>query len=91
MSACVTATFAPSNRTQLYRQKIGQSEIQVYRSQIPQKKFIEIGSVNVCCMGNNWELIDKLKLKAAIHGGDAIIHLEIYHKGMSATVIKFID
>ena len=89
MHACITAQFAPSDITRVYPARKAPDQIKVYRTQIPDLKYIEIGSVNACCSHDTFDLVEMLKLKAAESGGDAIIGLEAYHEGMSATVIRF--
>lgn len=88
---CITAQFAPVDTSKTFLQKVNPNEIEVYRSKVPEKDFIEIGIVNASGGNNTNKLIESLKKQAAENGGDAIIDLEPYPGGMSATVIRFID
>ena len=86
---CVSAQFAPAAKNRTLASITGSNEIQVFRTQLPTKKYTEIGSVNACCAHDSNKLVDKLRDQAAANGGDAIIGLEPYTNGMSATVIRF--
>ena len=88
-TGCIEARFAPADSTRLYPPRNPPDLIKVYRSKIPRRPFIEIGSVHACCHDDPTYLVLKLKEKAAAAGGDAIIDLEPYPEGMSATVIRF--
>lgn len=88
-TGCVTAKFAPADTTKVYPPRVSPRQIKVFRSQVPRRPYIEIGSVHACCSDDPAYLVRKLKEKAAEAGGDAIIDLEPYPEGMSATVIRF--
>ena len=85
---CATAEFAPSKVAQTYQPRKSADQIEVFRTQLPQRKFIEIGSV-MAWRGKQETLINLLRQQAAEHGGDAIIGLEPQINGMAATVIRF--
>lgn len=90
LSCCSFYTnFAPTDASKVYSQRVSSEKIKVYRSAVPDVPYIEIGSVYACCFPDPEELVDALKKKAAKCGGDAIIDLEPYPDGMSATVIRF--
>jgi hypothetical protein len=87
---CTSAQFSPSNVNKTYPSRRSADEIEVYKSQPTNKKFIEIGIVNACCTSNSNKLVDSLREQAANSGGDAIISVEPYAGGgISAAVIRF--
>jgi hypothetical protein len=88
---CLSVDFAATDSSKTYGSRISADEIEVYRTQTPNKKFIEIGIVNASYSNDTNELIQALKKKAAENGGDAIIDLEPYPSGMSATVIRYLE
>lgn len=90
LSYCSLRTnFASADASKIYLQRVSWEQIKVYRSFVPDVPYIEIGSVYVCCHPDADDLVDALKKKAAKCGGDAIIAVEPYPGGMSATVIRF--
>gem|GEM_PF-3320520 len=90
LSNCgISARFASSDTAMVYKQRVSPEEIKVYRSSKPEMPYIEIGSVYACCDSEADVLVKALKQKAAEYGGDAIIDIEPYPDGMSATVIRF--
>ncbi len=91
ISCVVNGHFAASDVSKKYVANKTPDQILVYRSQVPKKKFIEIGIVHVCCSNNAGKLVYALKKKAAYSGGDAIIQLESSPEMMTATVIRFIE
>ena len=89
-SCCsLSPNFASTDASKVYSQRVSWEQIKVYRSSVPDVPYLEIGSVYVCCHPDADELVDALKKKAAKCGGDAIIAVEPYPDGMSATVIRF--
>jgi hypothetical protein len=88
---CVSVDFAATDSSKTFSSRVSADEIEVYRTQTPNKKFIEIGVVNATYSNDTNELIRALKKKAAENGGDAIIDLEPYPNGMSATVIRYLE
>jgi len=91
LNCVIKGHFAASDANKQYAGKKTPDQILVYRSQVPKRKFIEIGIVHVCCSDNAKKLVYALKKKAAYNGGDAIIHLESSPERMTATVIRFIE
>src|ERR1700722_836296 len=84
------AQFAPARMTESYAPRTPPEKIELYRSQTPAKKYLEIGAVNACCNSNANELISKLRKTASESGGDAIVGLEITATGgASASVIRY--
>lgn len=92
LSGCVTmAQFAPSKISQNYPKRTPPDQIELYRTQTPVKKYVEIGAVSACCnsVATN-KLIDLLRSKASDVGGDAIIGLDIDPTGgVTASVIRY--
>ncbi|MCP4150936.1 MAG: hypothetical protein GY757_24530 [bacterium] len=87
-SSCSQSRFASSDPLKVHPPRVSADKIKVYRTQIPKTPFIEIGTVH--SSGSDAAvLIRLLKVKAAKNGGDALIHLEAYSEGMSATAIRF--
>ena len=83
-SACTTAQFAPSLLDKVYEKRRSPEEIEVYKTQIPDKKYIEIGSVHACC-GSIDKIVILLREKASQAGGDALISIDAHaSQGMSA-------
>ena len=93
LSSCVTgyqSQFAPTQTSKIYAPRTIAEKIELFRSQIPSKKFEEIGTVNSCCSDDTNILIDELKKKAALSGGDALIGLDIQATGgATASVIRY--
>ena len=91
-SGCVTvAHFAPSMQNQVYAMRTPAEKIELFRTQVPEKKYVEIGAVNVHRNSNVNIQIDALRAKASEAGGDAIIALEIDATvGATATVIRYL-
>jgi hypothetical protein len=88
---CLSVDFAATDSSKTYSSRVSADEIEVYRTQTPDKKFKEIGVVNASYSNDTNELIQALKKKAAENGGDAIIDVEPYPSGMSATVIRYLE
>ena len=90
LSGCTTtANYAPSNAQQEFAARTAPEKIELYRSQVPSKKYSEIGAVSACC-SDSGSLIEKLKERASEVGGDALIGIEIDATGMtSASVIRY--
>ncbi|MCP4156573.1 MAG: hypothetical protein GY757_53155 [bacterium] len=88
-SNCSKSRFASSDPLKVYTPRVSADKIKVYRTQIPKTPFIEIGTVHSSGSDDAAVLIRLLKIKAAKNGGDALIHLEAYSEGMSATAIRF--
>ena len=91
-SGCVTpsAHFAAARTDQGYAPRTAPEKIELFRSQLPSKKYIEIGAVNACCGDDTTAMIAMLRKKAAESGGDALIGLEIDARGgATASVIRF--
>ncbi len=91
LTGCFSATFAPVNTEVSLPPRTSSEKIMVFRTAKPDKKYVEIGSVFVTGSDNPSTLIEALKEKAAINGGDAIIDVEAAPDSMSATVIRFVD
>ena len=91
LSACATRTeFAPSISDQKYEVRTPAPKIELFRSQNPIRKFLEIGSVNACCDRDTNALIERLKEEASKNGGDAMIDLDVNAvHGASASVIRY--
>lgn len=89
VSCSLGSNFASTDASKVYSQRVSWEQIKVYRSSVPDVPYIEIGSVYVCCYPDPEDLVEALKKKAAKCGGDAIIDVEPYPDGMSATVIRF--
>ncbi len=91
--ACVTTSqFAPVHSTQAFSLRTPAEKIEIFRSQAPTKKYLEIGTVNSCCGGDSNILVESLRKKASESGGDAIIGLELSAVGGAfATVIRYED
>ena len=86
--ACTHTGFAPSITSKTYPVTKTADQIELFRSQLPTKHYIEIGSVNATG-GSTEASVKRLKEKAAANGGEALIGLEPYSGGMAATVIRF--
>lgn len=88
---CATASqFAPSQMAKVYLPRTSAEKIELYRTQAPNKKYEEIGTVNACCGSDTNALIDQLRKKASEHGGDALIGLDIQATGgATASVIRY--
>jgi hypothetical protein len=87
----MSAQFAPANVNETYSPKRWENEIEVFRTKLPAREYIEIGIVNASGSGNINFLIEGLKKEAAKNGGDAIIDIEPYPGGVSATVIRYVE
>ncbi len=94
LSACSVfephVDFAPAMINQTFPARTPVDKIGLFRSQMPTKKYSEIGSVRGCCGNDNNHNIDALRKKAAEMGGDAIVALEIDASGAAtASVIRY--
>lgn len=86
---CLTVNFAPANMSKRYEKKVPASSVQIFRTKLPEKEYIEIGSVNING-GSPSQIADAIRKKAAEVGGDAVINFEPYSGGTSATVIRYV-
>ncbi len=84
---CVHAQYAPADAKVSFSKRTNSDGIKIYRSQLPEKKFTEIGSIHAS--GPADKCIDALRENASEAGGDALIHFEPYPGGASATVVRF--
>jgi hypothetical protein len=89
LTGCITVNFAPSDMTKEYAPRTTPEKIVIFRTQIPEKKFIEIGSVNA--LGADDSVVNAFRKTAAKRGGDALIKIEAYPGGMTATVVRFVE
>lgn len=86
LTGCASATFAPVDVKANYAKRTDAQDIKIFRSEIPKEEFVEVGTLNG--NGNSEKIIEKFRQEASGRGGDAIISLESYPNGMSATVIR---
>ena len=89
LGGCTTVGFAPSKAHATHAPRRSAAQVEVFRTQLPKQRFQEIGAVSVTGTGDPGKLVEKLREKAAENGGDAIIALETFVGGMSATVVRF--
>jgi hypothetical protein len=92
LAGCVTATanFAPARMNETFVNRTPPDKIELFRSQMPSRKYTEIGAVSACCNIGTNHLVELLRAKASEVGGDAIIGLEIDATGSaSASVIRY--
>ena len=92
--ACVDlaprAEFAPSQLSQAYKPRTSSEKIELFRTQLPTKKYSEIGTVNACCSVRTNILVDMLRQKASEMGGDALLSLDVNATGGAfASVIRY--
>ena len=84
------AQFAPARVGQRYSPRTPASQIEIFRSQMPTKKYVEIGSASACCQIETDKAVDRLRAKAAEQGGDAMIGLDFAADGRAiVTVIRY--
>jgi len=88
---CVTtAEYAPSKFGEIYPVRRAPAGIEIFRSQNPTKKYVEIGSVSVCCDVRMDEAVKRMRQAASEKGGDAIIGLDATANGLvMATVVRY--
>jgi hypothetical protein len=95
LAGCATggiSQFAPAKISKNYPQRTPAKEIELYRTQLPTKKYEEIGVVNACCGDDTSRLIERLRTEASAHGGDGLIGLEVQATGgATASVIRFLE
>ena len=91
LQSCVSVQFVPSAVNNSFDQRRTADEIEIYRTKVPDRKYIEIGVVNANGSSDTIRLTEKLKTEAAKNGGDALLELEPYPGGISATVIRYIE
>jgi hypothetical protein len=90
--ASVTGQFAPRQVKTTYPPRTRAENIELFRSQLPTKKYIEIGAVNACCFQDTNLLVAELRKKASENGGDALTGFEIDATGGAfASVIRYED
>ena len=90
LGACSSLSFAPSKVGQTFSVRRAPDKIEVFKTQLPTKKYTEIGSVSTCCSGDSADLVDRLRKKASENGGDALIGIEPFAGGgISGAVIRF--
>jgi hypothetical protein len=76
---------------QTFSERTSPQKIELYQSQAPTKRFMEIGYVNACCSSDSNSLIDLLKEKASENGGDALISIQVNALGgVTASVIRYL-
>lgn len=85
-NACASVSFAPAELQKKYSKKTNPQDIKIYRSELPKGEFIEIGSLSGS--GQDEAIITKFREQASEQGGDAIISLETFSNGYSATIIR---
>ncbi len=87
---CQMTQFAPSRLAQTFPPRTTPESIEVFRSKVPEKKFIEIGAIRDCCgYGVASDLTD-IRKKASEVGGDALLDLQIDATGgITGTVIRY--
>jgi hypothetical protein len=89
---CVTprAEYAPSKFGETYPVRTTPDGIEIFRSQNPSKKYVEIGSVSVCCDLRMDYAVKLMRQAASDKGGDAIIGLDATANGLvMATVVRY--
>ncbi len=90
LAGCAHAEFASSNTQEKFTPSRTAVQIEVFKSQMPAKKYKEIGSVVVCAGGKLSSNVELLKKKAAENGGEALIGLEQPSQNcLSAAVIRY--
>ncbi len=89
MTGCVSADFASSKMSVAYPPRTSPENIEMFRTSMPSKKFIEIGAVSACCTYSE-ELIQALRKKASEVGGDAIVAIDLdATNGATASVVRY--
>lgn len=93
LSSCVAlqpkADFAPTKIGETLAVRTQPDDIELFRSQSPTKKYVEIGSVSSCCLRME-KSVELLRKSASAHGGDALIGLDATADGLvMATVIRY--
>jgi hypothetical protein len=91
IAGCVSVPqFAPAKVGIVYPQRTPAEKIELFRSQMPVKKYFEVGSVSACCNIRTERLVDMMRAMAAEKGGDALIGLDVTGDGTAmATVIRY--
>ncbi len=89
LTGCASVSFAPADLKKSYAKRTGAQDIKLYRTEQPKGEVIEVGTLNG--NGNPDKIIEYFREKASEQGGDAIISLEPYPGGYSATVIRMKD
>ena len=65
--SCSTVRFAPADSQKSFNTRTTAEKVKVFRTQLPKKKFEEIGIVHAAGAG---DLVLKLREEAAKNGGD---------------------
>ena len=90
-NSCVYVSFAPSNTKYRPSRIYAGEDVQVYRSDKPDREYKEIGSVHVHGDGTLESKINKMKLEAANNGGNGIIDIKVTSNGVVGTVVIIED
>ncbi len=90
-SSCVYVSFAPTRSKYKPAKIFVSDDVQVYRSDKPDREYKEIGSVHVHGAGTLESKINKLKLEAANNGGNGIIDIKVTSNGVVGTVVIIED
>lgn len=94
MAGCVSmqTQFAPSMVGQTYPVRTPADKIELFRSGVPTRKFVEIGAIHGCCSVDTNDMIQMMRQKASESGGDALVGLEIRASGsVVASVIRYTE
>lgn len=89
--SCTSAQFAPSNMNVSYEQRTQENNILIFRTDKPKYIYVEIGTIDAKGSSDTNILISLLRKLAAENGGDALIELEAYPTGLTATLIRFVE
>lgn len=86
----MNAQFAASKLDAVYPPRTEPKRIEMFRSTLPDKKYVEIGAVSSCCHFEVEKVFEAMRIKAADQGGDALIAIDLDTQGgASASVIRY--
>lgn len=90
LAGCVSKpSFAPVQVGMAYGVRTPPDKIELFRSQTPDKKFSEIGTIHDCCHVTD-QMIQNMREEASARGGDALMSLDLDAQGgATATVIRY--
>ena len=88
LTSCMQISFAPSRQNYSPNKIASADQIEVYRTEIPQKPYSEIGAISVSGGGDLEAKVAKMKAEASNRGGNAIIDLRVIPTGVVGTVVS---
>ena len=85
--SCTYVSFAPSRSQYRPSRTYASEDVQVYRSEKPNRHYKEIGSIHVFGVGTLESKVNKMKLEAAHNGGNGIVDVKVTSDGVVGTLI----